>query len=186
MSCRYDYNQLMPRQIAFLRAINVGGHTVTMADLRRHFEALGYANVETFIASGNVLFDSPKKPAVLEREIEAGLAKALGYEVATFVRTPAQVAAIAAYQPFGGEPVAKGHSLYATLLKAEPDAEAQKRVLALQSAVDAFHFHGREFYWHRRGGHDSTKFSGAQFERLIKAPGTARNINTFVRLAAKR
>lgn len=176
----------MPRYIAFLRAINVGGHTVTMADLRRHFEALGYANVETFIASGNVLFDSPKKASTLEREIEAGLKARLGYDVATFIRTPAEVAAIAACQPFGAQPAAKEHSLYATLLKSAPDAEAQKRVLALQSDVDAFHFHGREFYWLRRGGHDSTKFSGAQFERLIKAPGTARNLNTFVRLASKR
>lgn len=175
----------MTRYIAFLRAINVGGHTVTMADLRRHFEALGYANVETFIASGNVLFDSSKKPVGLEREIEAGLASALGYEVATFIRTPAEVAAIAAYQPFGEGAVEKGHTLYVTLLKAEPDAEARKRVLALQNDADAFHFHDREFYWLRRGGHDSTKFSGAQLERLIKAPATARNINTFVRLVTK-
>ncbi len=175
----------MTRYIAFLRAINVGGHTVTMADLRRHFEALGYADVETFIASGNVLFDSARKPAVLEREIEAGLAAALGYEVATFIRTPAEVAAIAAYRPFGDATIDKGHSLYASLLKVLPDDAAQRRVLALRSAIDDFHFHGREFYWLRRGDGASTKFSGAQFERLIKAPATARNINTFVRLAAK-
>ncbi|HLE57521.1 MAG TPA: DUF1697 domain-containing protein, partial [Rhodothermia bacterium] len=49
----------MPRFIAFLRAINVGGHTVTMADLRTHFESLGFDRVETFIASGNVIFDAP-------------------------------------------------------------------------------------------------------------------------------
>ncbi len=173
----------MPRYIAFLRAINVGGHTVTMADLRRHFETLGYANVETFIASGNVLFDSSRKPAALEREIEAGLLAALGYEVATFIRTPTEVAAIAAHQPFG--PVEEGHTLFISLLKALPDKGAQASVLALQNAVDGFHFHERTFYWLRRGGNDSTKFSGAQFERLIKAPATARNQNTFVRLAAK-
>ena len=175
----------MPRYIAFLRAINVGGHTVTMADLRRHFEALGHQQVETFIASGNVLFDSARKPATLEREIETALEAALGYAVATFIRTPAEVAAIAAHQPFGQGAVEKGHTLYITLLKTSPDAAAQKRVLALRNAVDDFHFHGREFYWLRRGGHDSTKFSGGQFERLIKASATARNQNTFVRLAAK-
>ncbi len=175
----------MTRYIAFLRAINVGGHTVTMADLRRHFEALGHQNVETFIASGNVLFESTRKPAALEREIEAGLAAALGYEVATFIRTPAEVAAIAAYQPFGAAPIDKGHSLYASLLKSLPDEAAQGRVLALRSAVDDFHFHEREFYWLRRGDSSSTKFGGAQFERLIKAPATARNINTFARLTAK-
>ena len=173
----------MARYLAFLRAINVGGHTVAMVDLRRHVEALGVTNVETFIASGNVLFDSSKKPATLEREFEVGLQAALGYEVATFIRTPTEIAAIAAYQPFG--PVEKGHTLFISLLKASPDKAAQARVLALQTDVDGFHFHEREFYWLRRGGHDSTKFTGGQFERLIKAPATSRNLNTFVRLAAK-
>ena len=51
----------MTRYIAFLRAINVGGHTVKMAELKRLFEALGFTNVETFIASGNVIFDSSAK-----------------------------------------------------------------------------------------------------------------------------
>ena len=48
----------MPKFVAFLRAINVGGHLVKMDELRGLFEALGFSNVETFIASGNVIFDS--------------------------------------------------------------------------------------------------------------------------------
>jgi len=60
----------MPKFIAFLRAINVGGHVVKMDQLRRFFEALGFANVETFIASGNVIFESKSKdPAALQRQI---------------------------------------------------------------------------------------------------------------------
>ncbi len=51
----------MPKYVALLRAINVGGHTVKMDHLRRLFEALGFTNVETFIASGNVIFDSTSK-----------------------------------------------------------------------------------------------------------------------------
>jgi uncharacterized protein (DUF1697 family) len=91
----------VPRFIAFLRAINVGGHVVTMEKLRALFEALGFKNVETFIASGNVIFESRSTDTVaLERRIEARLLKALGYEVVTFVRTDAEVAAIARYRPF--------------------------------------------------------------------------------------
>ena len=84
------------RLIAFLRAINVGGHTVTMARLREEFEGLGFTDVETFIASGNVIFTSRSNDfARLEKKIEARLRAAFGFEVATFVRTNAEVAAVA-------------------------------------------------------------------------------------------
>jgi Protein of unknown function (DUF1697) len=80
----------MPRFVAFLRAINVGGRNVTMAALRAQFEALGFSNVETFIASGNVIFEAASRDsAALHRKIEAHLAKSLGHEVSTFVRTDA-------------------------------------------------------------------------------------------------
>src|SRR5258707_9368831 len=86
------------RYVAFLGAINVGGHTVKMADLRRSFEAMGLTSVETFIASGNVGFEAATSDnAALERRIEAGLQADLGYRVDTFVRSSAEVAAIAAH-----------------------------------------------------------------------------------------
>src|SRR4030095_12804333 len=82
----------MPRYVAFLRAINVGGHIVKMDQLRKLFTQLGFTDVETFIASGNVLFTSPSKSgAALEAKIEKHLKAALGYEVATFVRTATEV-----------------------------------------------------------------------------------------------
>src|SRR5262245_62756508 len=85
----------MIRYIAFLRAINVGGHVVRMDDLRRQFEALRFSNVETFIASGNVVFESPSRDReAMEKAVEKRLLKALGYEVHTFIRTCDEVAAI--------------------------------------------------------------------------------------------
>ena len=91
----------MQRSIAFLRAINVGGHTVKMDDLRTLFATLDFSNVETFIASGNVIFETPKEnAATLERRIEQHLQQALGYHVATFIRSASEVAATAHYQPF--------------------------------------------------------------------------------------
>ena len=75
----------MPKYVAFLRAINVGGHTVKMDHLRSLLESLGLENVETFIASGNVIFDSKTKNAeLLERKIAKHLKEMLGYEVASF------------------------------------------------------------------------------------------------------
>src|SRR5262245_61029712 len=91
----------MPRHIAFLRAINVGGHTVKMATLCELFEELGFTDVSTFIASGNVIFNAPgKNTAALEKKIETHLEKALGYEVKTFVRNLPELAALAAHKAF--------------------------------------------------------------------------------------
>src|SRR5687768_17091294 len=91
----------MPRYIALLRAINVGGHTVKMDHMRGLFEQSGFTNVETFIASGNVLFEAASEdPQSLERHIERLLQQSLGYEVTTFIRMPSELMEIAAYRPF--------------------------------------------------------------------------------------
>ena len=91
----------MPRYVAFLRAINVGGRVVKMERLRQLFEELGFAKVETFIASGNVIFESRSQSApALQKKIESYLHKFLGYEVATFLRTDAELAKIAVYRAF--------------------------------------------------------------------------------------
>jgi hypothetical protein len=87
------------RYVAFLRAINAGGRVVKMAALKRVFERLKLADVETFIASGNVIFTSALDAPRLERLIEGALEKALGYPVVTFLRTTGQVAAVAAPDP---------------------------------------------------------------------------------------
>ena len=78
----------MFRFIAFLRAINVGGgRTVKMQSLRQVFEPLGFCRVATFIASGNVIFETMRKRSkTLERKIEKALQKTLGYEVRAFIR----------------------------------------------------------------------------------------------------
>ena len=94
----------MARYIAFLRAINVGGRTVKMDRLRELFEAMKFTDVSTFIASGNVVFNAPgKDPVVLETRIEKHLQQSLGYEVATFLRTPSELATMATFEPFPAE-----------------------------------------------------------------------------------
>src|SRR6516165_4082915 len=92
----------MFRFIAFLRAINVGGgRTVKMQSLRQVFESLGFSKVATFIASGNVVFETTtRETKALERKIEKALHEALGYEVRTFIRGEVELAKIANYHPF--------------------------------------------------------------------------------------
>lgn len=80
---------------ALLRGINVGGHRVKMDHLRTLFDALGYADVQTLIASGNVIFSSDSEDSsALQAEIETHLLAELGYEVATFIRTHEELAAV--------------------------------------------------------------------------------------------
>src|SRR5258707_1803833 len=90
----------MPRCVAFLRAINVGGHTVKMDRLRTLFQTLGFDEVETFIASGNVLFDTRAGVPAVERKIEAALQKALGYEVRAFVPSGEEIVRLSNDAPF--------------------------------------------------------------------------------------
>lgn len=171
--------------IAFLRAINVGGRTVKMDHLRGLFEALGYTDVETFIASGNGIFRSPAEDTrALEQQIEAHLRASLGYEVTTFVRTAAEVAGIAAYTPFPADEV-EGNTLYVGFLPDPPDHEALGKLAALCTPLDEFRVQGRELYWLCRTTISQSKVSGAQIERALGMPTTLRNVTTVRKLAAR-
>lgn len=177
----------MPRIIAYLRAINVGGHVVKMDALRAHLEALNLANVETFIASGNVIFDAPPRvnTAALETRIEKHLYGRLGYEVATFLRSAAENAAAAAFEPFPSEQVAGAHNTYIAFLKAPVTPAQRSAALAFKSAVDDFAVNGRELYWLCTVPSMESTFSAARLEKALGAPVTMRNTNTVRKLAAK-
>ncbi|HEX2091694.1 MAG TPA: DUF1697 domain-containing protein [Longimicrobiaceae bacterium] len=173
----------MQRYVAFLRAINVGGHTVKMDRLRGLFGELGLAGVETFIASGNVIFETAEGDLQgLERRIERHLRQALGYEVATFIRSASELTAIAAHRPFPASET-EGALLYVALLPSPPDDEALRRLLAFRSEVDDFHVHGREVYWLCRKKTSESAFSGALLERALGMPATLRNVTTLRKLA---
>lgn len=177
---------MTPRLVAFLRAINVGGHTVTMAKLRELFEALGLTDVETFIASGNVVFTSTSRNlAALERTIAAHLATSLGYDVLTFIRTSPEVVAIAAYEPFPEAKIRKAGAFSVGFLAAPLDAKSKSSLRALETGIDHFHTHGREVYWLCDKRQHESKFSNVVFERTTKARVTFRGANTISRLATK-
>lgn len=176
----------MPRYIAFLRAINVGGRNVSMAVLAEHFRALGLARVETFIASGNVIFESPETEVDdLTAQIEAHLQAGLGYPVATFLRTDAELAAIAEYQPFAVDEIAAAGALNVMFITAPLDAAQQAALNDLTTEIDRFHTHDREIYWLCRTKQSESTFSNGLLERRLKRQSTMRTINTVVRLAKK-
>jgi uncharacterized protein (DUF1697 family) len=176
----------MPKYVALLRAINVGGHTVKMDHLRSLFAAIGFSNVETFIASGNVIFDSKSKDGpVLERKIEKHLQATLGYEVKTFVRTISELAAVGNHKPFS-ESELIAHTLYVGFVADKPSDRSIQKLLSFICEVDDLHVHGREVFWLCRAKMMSdSKFSGALAEKILGVQATFRNSTTVKKIAAK-
>ncbi|HEX6068500.1 MAG TPA: DUF1697 domain-containing protein [Longimicrobiaceae bacterium] len=176
----------MPRYVAFLRAINVGGHTLKMERLRALLEELPLENVSTFIASGNVLFDAVEGDVgALERRIDRHLERALGYEVGTFIRTPEELAGVSRHPPFQPDELERGGTLYVSFLSSPPPDGTAERVAALSTAVDDLRLHGRELYWLCAVGIGRTEVKGPQLGRVLGRPSTMRNINTVRRILAK-
>lgn len=180
-----------PRWFAFLRAINVGGHTVTSDRLRALFVELGLADVESFIASGNLTFRAPGRgtlagrAAALEAKIAAHLRAALGYEVVTFLRTPAELARAATFPPFTAAEQAKATTLNVGFLAEKPSAAICKAILACASPVDTFRVDAREVYWHGLTKQSESPFFKVPFERRIGAAVTWRGVNTLRRFLGK-
>jgi uncharacterized protein (DUF1697 family) len=172
------------RYVAFLRAINVGSHVVKMDQLRNLFEAMGFANVTTFIASGNVIFESSSKSApALEKKISSALEKALGYPVATFVRTPDEIAHIAECPAYKSTELGEG-TLYVGMLPDVVGAAEKKLIAAMETSVDTLRINQREIYWRAGKNFRDAEFTPARLEKTLGKSATFRNITTMRRIAA--
>lgn len=164
MSCRY---------VAFLRGMNLGGRRIENEELRAEFEALGLSEVGCFRASGNVVFAAGEgDEAKLTKKIEAGLGDALGYEVPVFLRSAAELRAVASHEPFEAKALkASKGKLQVTFLKGKPKAAKRKQVLALATDEDRLAIEGRELYWLPKGGMSESELD-------LKAIGAALGQNT--------
>lgn len=179
----------MSEYAAFLRGINVGGHRISSGELRARFEELGFSDVSTFRASGNVIFAAPSGKPLTETELteraEAGLAAALGYDVPVFLRTAPEVQKIAAHQPFPKPLVdASKGKLQVAMLSARPTAGARKEVLALASDEDRLAVGERELYWLPSGGILDSELDLKAIGKLLGLT-TTRTKNTIEQIATK-
>ena len=167
--------------------MNVGvHHRVTNEELRRTFSAMGFSEVKTFRASGNVAFTAGRRPlAEMTQEIEDALARSLGYAVPVLLRTAPQLREIAAMQPFEPEIIeASKGKLQVSILAGEPTARARADVLALADERDRLAFGERELYWLPSGGTLETALDLAAIERAL-GQTTRRTKGTIEQMAAK-
>jgi uncharacterized protein (DUF1697 family) len=169
----------VPRYAAFLRGINVGGTRIAKDDLCAPFSALGFEDVTTFRASGNVIFDAPREPATkLAKRIEDRLASDLGFTKAvTFIRSAAEMRALAADDPFPREPDQKLHVIF--VLKKPP-----KKVLELATGSDKLKIGKKELYWAPEGRMVDSELDLKAVEKLI-GPNTMRTKGTVDQIAAR-
>ena len=177
----------MPSHAAFLRGINLGrNRRVSSAELRSLFAEMGFSNVDTFRTSGNVVFGAGRETAAkIGKRIERGLAEALGYEVAVFLRSASELRAIAGHQPFAPELVeGAGGKLQVALLDAKPTASTRNQVLAAATDADRLAFGDRELYWLPSGGIRDSKLGMKGIEKLVGS-ATVRTKGTIELLAGK-
>ncbi|MDO9073768.1 MAG: DUF1697 domain-containing protein [Rubrivivax sp.] len=175
----------MARYVAFLRAINVGGRFIKMAALAEHFRALGYGDVSTCINSGNVIFEAKARNArTLAATLESGLQPRLCFMSEAFVRTPAEVQAVAASAAAQHGAVGHEGEVNVFFLREALTPEQRSVVLALSNDTDNFMPLERELLWLCRTRQSASKFSNAALERALKTRCTARRSSMLQGLAA--
>jgi uncharacterized protein (DUF1697 family) len=169
--------------IALLRGVNVGGkNKLPMKDLAAMFVAAGCADVQTYIQSGNVLFEANRSLAArLPDLIAARIAESFGYRTPVILRTADQLAEVVSSNPFiaaGADPDAL-HVLFLA------DAPARVRIDSLdghRSPPDTFLVRDREIYLNCPNGVARTKLTNAYFDTKLATVSTGRNWRTVTKL----
>ena len=171
--------------IALLRAVNVGGRKLLMAELRDWAEALGFQDVRTLLQSGNLLFRSPAAAdAKLEAMLEAEAIKTFGIAIDFVVRTAAEWEAAIAANPFPDAAKKDPAHLLIMPLRGAPTAVALTALRAAIQGREVVEARGRELYLVYPDGVGPSKLTITVIERKLGLRGTARNWNTTLKLAA--
>ncbi|MEP6507225.1 MAG: DUF1697 domain-containing protein [Gemmatimonadales bacterium] len=176
----------MKRYFCFLRAINVGGHTVTMQQLKKLFESMGFSDVETFIASGNVIFSSAhRNSASAERMISKKLKDALGYDADAFVRTREELVSVDAFRPVSDARLGSALSYHVGFAGGGFDKSDQRTIAAFSTDLDDICAEGKQVYWVAQTRFSDSKVNSKALEKAMGRKVTFRNINTVRRLLDK-
>jgi len=175
----------MTVQIALLRAINVGGIKVAMADLRALAADLGFQDIRTLLNSGNLVFRSHGKAGPnLEKLLEAEFVKRTASQTEFFVRTAEEWKTIIARNPMSDEARRDPGHLLVVVLKRAP---SEQEVEALRAAIvgpEIVQADGKQAYIFYPAGVGQSKLTAKLIEKKLGTPGTGRNWNTVLKLGA--
>lgn len=170
--------------VALLRGINVSGHNmIKMADLRQLCQQIGLQQVQTYIQSGNILFEAEERAEPLRQRIEAVITATFGYTVPVLLRTAPEMEQIVKDCPFDTAGLAEGESIYVTLLAAAPTPEAVAGLPRHSGELDEYRILGREVYILCRQPYHKSKLTNQFFEQKLGVPATSRNWRTITTLA---
>ncbi len=177
----------MERYVAFLRGMNLGKRRIKNPELVARFEAMGLEEVATFRASGNVVLLDPagESESKLQKRLEKELDERLGYDVAVFLRSAKEGAAIAAREPFPAEAIeaSKGKP-QVVLLGRKPSAKAKQALEALRPDGDLMVVEDRELHWLPTVGLSETEVDTKALDQAL-GKGTTRTAGTIELIAAK-
>ena len=174
----------MARSIALLRAVNVGGRKLPMAELRALCGELGWEEVETYIQSGNIVFAARGASEALEARLEDAIEARFGLDVPVIVRTARQWAAVAAANPFPGAARDEPNRLQLLLSKRPPHADAAEKLMERAQAGERVKAAGGALWFHFPEGVGRSKLTPALIDKACGSPSTGRNWRTIVQLGA--
>lgn len=174
----------MPVVISLLRGVNVGGHNkIKMDALRDLYVSLKLRDPQTYVQSGNVVFDAGNRDlAQLGRRIEQAIERTFGFRCDVIVRTASELRDVVARNPFASRAGIEPSKLAVTFLAGEPSAEARGKLLAIKTDPEELRIDGRELYTYFPNGMARPKLSWPVVERTLAIPGTSRNWNTVTKL----
>lgn len=175
----------MKTYIALLRGINVSGkHKISMAALKANLEELNYENVQTYIQSGNVIFErEASDPAVIENEISRKIAEQYGFEVSVITKKPEELVDVLSSNPFLNDEQKDPTRMYVTFLSEEPTPEALEKMRTLNYSPEEYVLHGKNIYFFSPLGYGRAKMNNNFFEKKLKVPATTRNWKTVNKLS---
>jgi uncharacterized protein (DUF1697 family) len=173
-----------PMFVAMMRGINVAGHKpVKMETLRSCFQAMGFSGIQTYVQSGNVVFEATEpNERALAKKIETKLLRVVGFPITVILRTASELSRTVKSNPFSRERAIDPSRLHVTFLSEAPAEAARMGVKRLRSDTDRFHLTQREIYLYCPQGYGRTKLSNNSFERLLSVKATTRNWTTVNKL----
>jgi uncharacterized protein (DUF1697 family) len=170
----------MTSYISLLRGINLGAHKqIKMPALKALYETLGLKNVQTYIQSGNVVFESDESAEIIAPKIQAAIEKDYGFLAETMVISRTEWEAIIEANPFSDR---EAQFVHYTLLEAPPKPELLEKLGDVKAEADEYRIIGRTIYLYCPNGYGRTKLNNNFWERKLKLVATTRNSKTMMKL----